>query len=105
VLLGEDNMTETETVYVGQSGDVPLPPAIRARAGIAAGSAVTLEAREGMIIVRTSDFDPEIYTRQRKAEFLLSNAVDAADYASACNEVRKMGLDPNQISHLRPSGV
>ena len=98
-------MAETETVYVGQAGDVPLPPSIRERAGIAAGSAVTLEARDGMIIVRTSDFDPEIYTLQRKAEFLLSNAVDAADYAAACNEVRNLGIDHNRIPHHRPSGV
>jgi bifunctional DNA-binding transcriptional regulator/antitoxin component of YhaV-PrlF toxin-antitoxin module len=104
-LLAEENMAETETVYVGQSGDVPLPAAIRERAGISAGSAVTLEAREGMVIVRTSELDPEIYTRERKAEFLLSNAVDAADYASACNEVRKLGVDPDQILHQRPPGV
>ena len=89
-------MAETETVYIGQSGDVPLPPSIRERAGIVAGSPVTLEARDGMIIVRTSDFDPEIYTPQRKAEFLLSNTVDAADYAAACQEVRTMGLDPTK---------
>jgi bifunctional DNA-binding transcriptional regulator/antitoxin component of YhaV-PrlF toxin-antitoxin module len=98
-------MSETETVYVGQRGDVTLPVAIRERAGISAGCAVTLEAREGMVIVRTSDLNPEIYTPERKAEFLLSNAVDAADYASACSEVRKLGLDPNQISHQRPPGV
>ena len=98
-------MADTETVYVGQSGDVPLPTSIQERAGIAAGSAVTLEARDGMIIVRTSDFDPEIYTPERKAEFLLSNAVDATDYAVACGEVIKMGLDPNRIPHERPSGV
>jgi bifunctional DNA-binding transcriptional regulator/antitoxin component of YhaV-PrlF toxin-antitoxin module len=104
-LVAENNMAETETVYVGQSGDVPFPTAIRERAGISAGSAVTLEAREGMVIVRTSELDPEIYTPERKAEFLLSNAVDAEDYASACNEVRKLGLDPSKISHLRPPGV
>lgn len=98
-------MAETETVYVGQSGDVPLPPSIRDRAGISAGTAVTLEARDGMVIVRTSDLDAEVYTPERKAEFLLSNAIDAADYAVACDEVRKMGLDPTQIPHHRPSGV
>jgi bifunctional DNA-binding transcriptional regulator/antitoxin component of YhaV-PrlF toxin-antitoxin module len=98
-------MADTETVYVGQGGDVPLPPSIRERAGISAGSAVTLEARDGMVIVRTSDLDPEIYTPERKAEFLLSNAVDATDYAAACDEVRKMGLDPNRIPHHRPVGA
>ena len=98
-------MAETETVHVGQSGDVPLPPSIRERAGISAGSIVTLEARDGVVIVRSSDLDAEDYTPERRAEFLLSNAVDAADYAAACNAVRKMGLDPNQIPHHRAPGV
>lgn len=98
-------MADTETVYVGQTGDVPLPPSIRERAGIVVGSSVTLEARNGMIIVRTSELDPEIYTAERKAEFLLSNAVDAADYAAASQEVRKMGLDPDQIPHHKPAGL
>lgn len=92
-------MADTETVYVGQTGDVPLPPSIRERAGIVAGSSVTLEARNGMIIVRTSELDPEIYTAKRKAEFLLSNAVDAADYAAVCTVVRQLGLDPLRLAN------
>jgi hypothetical protein len=33
------------------------------------------------------------------------NAVDAADYAEAVIEVRKMGLDPDTIPHDKPPGV
>ena len=58
-----------------------------------------------MIIVRGSEYEVEVYTPERKAEFLLSNAVDAADYAAAREEVRKLGLDPDSISHHRPAGV
>jgi hypothetical protein len=47
----------------------------------------------------------EAYTPERIAEFLLNNAVNAADYAAALAEVRKMGLDPNTISHEPPPGV
>lgn len=47
----------------------------------------------------------EDYTPERKAEFLLSNAVDAKDYAAACREVRKLGLDPARIRHRKPRGV
>ena len=46
--------------------------------------------------------DIEIYTPERIAEFLLSNAVDVADYDAAADEVRAMGLDPNTIPHDRP---
>ena len=41
--------------------------------------------------------------RERKAEFLLSNAVDAADYARAVGEVRDLGLDPDSIPHAKPA--
>jgi hypothetical protein len=45
----------------------------------------------------------EIYTPERKAEFLLSNAVDAEDYDAAVEEVRKLGIDPANIPHHRPA--
>jgi hypothetical protein len=44
----------------------------------------------------------ERYTPERKAEFLLSNALDAKDYREARKEVRKLGLDPDKIRHRRP---
>jgi hypothetical protein len=44
----------------------------------------------------------EIYTPERKAEFLLNNAVTPEDYAWAVREVRKMGLNPENISHEKP---
>ena len=44
----------------------------------------------------------EIYTAERRAEFLLSNAVDARDYARAAKDVRKLGLDPEKIPHRKP---
>jgi AbrB family looped-hinge helix DNA binding protein len=98
-------MAQIETVSVGQSGDVPIPPSIREAVGIDPGSIVTLEARNGTIVIRPVAGEAEVYSPQRQAEFLLSNAVDAADYATACEEVRKMGLDPDQILHHRPAGV
>ena len=45
----------------------------------------------------------ERYTPRRLAQFLLENATDAADYAAARREVRKLGLDPDKIPHDRPS--
>ena len=46
----------------------------------------------------------EVYTAERKAEFLLSNAVDSADYDRAVERVRQMGLDPAAIDHAAPPG-
>lgn len=45
----------------------------------------------------------EIYTPERRAEFLLWNAVDAKDYDAAVEEVRKLGIDPAKIPHCRPA--
>ena len=44
----------------------------------------------------------EEYSAERKAEFLLSNAVDEQDYAWAVQEVRKLGIDPETVLHERP---
>ena len=44
----------------------------------------------------------EIYTPERRAEFLLSNAVDVKDYRAALEEVRKLGIDPDKIPHHIP---
>ena len=44
----------------------------------------------------------EEYSAERKAEFLLSNAVDELDYVWAVREVRKLGVDPEAVSHERP---
>jgi hypothetical protein len=47
----------------------------------------------------------EWYSPERRAEFLLSNAVDATDYAQALEEVKKLGLDPAAIPHQPPLGT
>ncbi len=45
----------------------------------------------------------ELYTNERKAELLLNNSVDDADYAEARKEVRKLGLDPDSIPQHGPT--
>lgn len=47
----------------------------------------------------------EMYPPERKAEFLLSNAMDDLDYARAQEEVRKLGLDPDTIAHRGLEGA
>ena len=43
----------------------------------------------------------ERYTSERKAEFLLSNAVKDLDYREARNTVLAIGPDPEFIPHRR----
>lgn len=88
---------------VGKRGTVVIPAPLRRRFGIEEGSLVVAEATEDGILIRPAVAVPvEVYTPQRKAEFLLSNAVDAEDYAWAVEEVRRIGLDPKDVPHLKP---
>ena len=91
------------TSRVGKRGTVVIPAALRRRFGIEEGSLVIAEDRGEGILIRPAVAVPlESYSQERKAEFLLSNAVDGEDYARAKEEVRKMGLDPTTIRHRRP---
>ena len=45
----------------------------------------------------------EMYDDRRVAEFLLSNAADAADYEAAREEVRALDLDPDAVPHRKPA--
>ncbi len=88
---------------VGKRGTVVIPAALRRRFGIEEGSLVIAEDRGEGILIRPAVAVPlESYSQERKAEFLLSNAVDGEDYARAEEEVSKMGLDPAAIAHRRP---
>jgi AbrB family looped-hinge helix DNA binding protein len=87
---------------VGKRGAVVVPARLRRKFGIKEGGLVVAEERPEGILIRPAAAVPvEIYTPERKAEFLLSNAVDRDDYAAAVGEVKKLGLDPAKIPHHR----
>jgi AbrB family looped-hinge helix DNA binding protein len=95
-----------EPSRVGKRGTVVIPAALRRHYGIEEGSLVIAEPREGGVLIRPALVLPvEVYTPERKAQFLLSNAADAADYAGAVAAVRAMGLDPDTIPHYKPTGA
>jgi AbrB family looped-hinge helix DNA binding protein len=93
-----------QSARVGKRGAIVVPAKLRKRFGIEEGSIVIAEETDGGILIRPAMVVPiERYTPERKAEFLLSNAVDAADYRKARKEVRKLGLNPDSIPHRRPA--
>jgi bifunctional DNA-binding transcriptional regulator/antitoxin component of YhaV-PrlF toxin-antitoxin module len=95
-----------EPSRVGKRGTVVIPAALRRRYGIEERTLVVAEPREGGVLIRRAVVLPvEVYTTERKVQFLLSNAVDAADYADALAAVRAMGLDPKAIPHYKPPGA
>ena len=89
---------------VGRRGTVVLPAKLRRRLGIEEGSFVVAEERENGILIRPATVLPiEVYTPERRAEFLLNNAVTTADYRRARTTVKRMDLDPDRIKHHRLS--
>ncbi|MFI5181325.1 MAG: AbrB/MazE/SpoVT family DNA-binding domain-containing protein [Thermoanaerobaculia bacterium] len=92
-----------EATRIGKRGTVVIPARMRKRMGLDEGSLVLVEEDECGVVIRPAVALPvEIYAPERKAGFLLENAVNAKDYALARKAVRKMGLDPDRIPHKPP---
>jgi AbrB family looped-hinge helix DNA binding protein len=96
---------ERETTKVGRRGVVVIPSSLRKKYGFKEGSLVVAEAREEGVLLRPMVALPiEVYTNERKAEFLLNNTVTKEDYEWAVREVRKMGIDPETVPHEKSKG-
>lgn len=79
-----------------------IPATLRRRFCLEDGAQVIAEETKDGVLIRPAATIPiEIYSAERKAEFLLSNAVDKKGYEAAKKEVRKMGLDPDKIPHYK----
>lgn len=97
---------------VGRSGAIFLPLKWRREMKLEEGSDVVIEFDKSGIHIRRAALvavphaghgeEGEEYTPERMAQFLLSSAIDKEDYADACREVRRLGLDPANIDHIRP---
>ncbi len=94
--------TDMQTTKIGRRGMMVVPVRRRKKFGLTEGSLVVAEERPDGILIRPAVALPvEIYTPERKAQFLLSNAVGAEDYKEARREVKRMGLNPARIDHHR----
>ena len=84
---------ETKIAKVGKGGTVTIPASIRRRIEIVDGAQVIAKAtEEGMLIRPAVTMPVELYTPERKAEFLLSNAVDLPRYQAARKWLARWGL-------------
>lgn len=81
-----------------------IPATLRRRFGIEEGTLVVADTTEDGVLIRPAvAVSVEVYSPRRKAEFLLSDAVDSDDYDRAIAEVRRMGLTPEEIPHRKPA--
>ena len=94
---------KTEVVTVGKRGTIVIPSSLRKRFGVHEGDLlITEDHGDGILITPAIALPIERYSPQRKAEFILSNAIDQNDYEKACEEVRKLGIDPDTVKHHKP---
>ena len=102
--IGRTRSAQRETGKVGKRGAVVIPARIRREAGIEEGELVVIEARPDGVLIRPAVALPvEVYSAERKAEFLLNNAVSPADYRRARQAVKALGIDPDQVKHTKLS--
>jgi len=90
------------TITPDELGAVSIPPALLRQIGVLPQSPVMVEISGTALIVRpqqSSGQEVEVYTPERKAELLLNNTVDSADYLATVAVVRGMGIDPDAIPH------
>lgn len=89
---------QAETIKVGKRGTIVIPASMRARYGFTEGSQIMVQATDqGMILLPAVSLPVEMYGLDRRAEFLLNNAVSDEEYQMAKAEVQAMGLDPDDI--------
>jgi AbrB family looped-hinge helix DNA binding protein len=99
-------MAACEITKIGKRGTIVIPAEMRRRLAFSEGTLVIIEECEDGLSIRPAVALPvEMYSPERKAEFLLSNAMDAKDYREAVKEVRRMELDPRRILHEKPPGA
>lgn len=92
------------TIRVGSKGTVVIPRDVREQLGIAEGSLLLIDLKDGEVRLRPAMAVPvEIYTRERQAHFILNDAIDDASYKKARKIVKAMGVDPDSIAHDRPT--
>ena len=88
---------------IGKRGTVVIPAPLRKKYGFEEGSQLILEALpDGVFLRPVVTLPVEIYTPERKAEFLLNSTITPEEYALAVKKVHNMGLDPETIPHTKP---
>ena len=92
------------SIKVGKRGAIVIPAVLREKYGFKEGTDIKVQPTEqGLLLQPVASFPVEIYTPERKAEFMLNNAVTREEYLDARRQVQEMGLDPESIPHEKMS--
>lgn len=90
----------TEYIRIGKRGTVVIPADARRRYGLDEGEMLVMEeSAAGLLLKPVRAYEVEVYTVERRAEFLLNNAITAEEFDQALAEVRALGVDPETVPH------
>ena len=93
----------SDTIKLGKRGTIVIPASLRQRYGLKEGSQLIIEPlSDGVLLRPVVTLPVEIYSPERKAEFLLNNTTTLKEYAGVVQKIREMGLDPDTIPHTKP---
>ncbi|MDX2269747.1 MAG: AbrB/MazE/SpoVT family DNA-binding domain-containing protein [Bryobacter sp.] len=91
-------------LQMGKRGTLVIPVKLRRTLGLEEGSLVVLTERGATLELRKAEVvvpEDEVRTKRSQASAILNAAKDLGEYFAALEEVRAMGLDPDEIPHER----
>jgi len=92
------------TIKMGKRGTIVLPAKLRKQFGLADGSLLVTEAKDGEIRLRPAFvYEPEVWSPQRKAYLTLINAMTKEEYDDVSALLREEGIDPADAPGLEPN--
>ena len=99
-------MSLPEITKIGKRGTIVIPAELRRRFDLKEGSQVIVEEREDGLSVRPAVTLPvEIYSPERKAEFLLEQRSQQGRLPLGGPRGTADGVDPRKIIHKKPPGA
>ncbi len=87
---------------MGKRGTIVVPAKLRKRLGLSDGCFLLLTEKPDSFEIQLARLElAEPDGRRRQASSILSSAQNLGEYLAAIEEVRRMGLEPEEIPHER----
>jgi AbrB family looped-hinge helix DNA binding protein len=91
------------TIKMGKRGTLVLPAKLRKQFGLEEGSILQVEPKSGGVLIRPAFlYEPEVWSADTKAYFILINSVTKEEWDRNLPDVLEMGIDPTKIEGLAP---
>jgi AbrB family looped-hinge helix DNA binding protein len=93
-----------ETIKMGKRGTLVLPAKLRKQFGLADGSLLVTEVKDGEIRLRPAFlYEPEVWSPEETAYFILINSMTKEEWDRNLPYVLELGVDPVRIKGLEPN--